>query len=54
EANKMLNSTMKIVRRKVEEYFSDEIDYLYTPQGREFISYRNKSNLMKYINMQTS
>jgi long-chain acyl-CoA synthetase len=54
EANKMLNSTMKIVRRKVEEHFSNEIEYLYTPQGREFISDRNKSNLMKYINKQTS
>ncbi|WP_010664715.1 AMP-dependent synthetase/ligase [Marinilabilia salmonicolor] len=49
ESNKLLNSTMKIVRRKVEEYFSDEINYLYTAEGKEFISEKNKSNLAKFI-----
>jgi long-chain acyl-CoA synthetase len=49
ESNKLLNSTMKIVRRKVEEYFKDEIDYLYSPTGREFISLKNKTNLANYL-----
>ncbi|MGM0378020.1 MAG: AMP-dependent synthetase/ligase, partial [Bacteroidota bacterium] len=49
EANKLLNSTMKVVRRKVEDHFSDEISYLYTPAGRTFISDRNKNNIQKYI-----
>ncbi|MFW5754673.1 MAG: long-chain fatty acid--CoA ligase, partial [Marinilabiliaceae bacterium] len=49
EANKLLNSTMKVVRRKVEEHFSDEINYLYTPGGRTFISDRNKKNIQKYM-----
>ncbi|MGQ1890477.1 AMP-dependent synthetase/ligase [Thermophagus sp. OGC60D27] len=49
EANKMLNSTMKIVRRKVEENYSEEIEYLYSPQGREFLSDWNKKNLAKYL-----
>ena len=34
EQNGLINSTMKIVRNKVEEYFRDRIDYLYTPEGR--------------------
>ncbi|PRZ00213.1 long-chain acyl-CoA synthetase [Marinilabilia salmonicolor] len=49
ESNKLLNSTMKVVRRKVEEYFSDEIDYLYTAEGKEFLSDRNKNNLARFI-----
>ena len=49
EANKLLNSTMKVVRRKVEDHFSEEIDYLYTPAGRNFISGKNKSNLTNYL-----
>ncbi|MFW6268433.1 MAG: AMP-dependent synthetase/ligase [Marinilabiliaceae bacterium] len=49
EANKLLNSTMKVVRRKVEEHFSNEINYLYTPAGRTFISDRNKKNIQKYM-----
>ncbi|WP_462317139.1 AMP-dependent synthetase/ligase, partial [Marinilabilia sp.] len=49
EANKLLNSTMKVVRRKVEERFKSEIEYLYTAQGREFISDINKENLKKHL-----
>lgn len=51
ESNKLLNSTMKVVRRKVEEHFSDEINYLYTAEGKEFISEKNKSNLVKFIDL---
>ena len=49
ESNKLLNSTMKVVRRKVEEHFSEEINYLYTSAGKEFVSPRNRSNLEKYL-----
>ena len=49
ETNKLLNSTMKVVRRKVEEHFNNEIDYLYSPEGREFLSERNKANLANYF-----
>ncbi|WP_439183490.1 AMP-dependent synthetase/ligase [Carboxylicivirga taeanensis] len=49
EKNKLLNSTMKVVRPKVEEYFSHEIDYLYTPEAKNFISGTNISNLRIYL-----
>ncbi|MFO8001997.1 MAG: AMP-binding protein [Marinilabilia sp.] len=49
EANKLLNSTMKVVRRKVEDHFKAEIAYLYTPAGREFLSEKNKNNVAKYM-----
>ena len=49
EKNKLLNSTMKIVRPKVEEYFSDEINYLYTPEAKNFLSNVNINNLKVFL-----
>jgi long-chain acyl-CoA synthetase len=49
EHNKLLNSTMKIVRNKVEEYFKDEIEFLYTPESKNFINDRNINNLRKFF-----
>ncbi|MCG8582547.1 MAG: AMP-binding protein [Bacteroidales bacterium] len=49
EQNKLLNSTMKVVRPKVEEYFSNEIEYLYTPQAKSFISETNINNLRTFL-----
>ena len=40
-ANKMMNSTMKIVRGKVEEHYADLLDYLYTAEGKDIRNARN-------------
>ena len=40
-ANKMMNSTMKIVRGKVEEHYADLLDYLYTAEGKDIHNARN-------------
>jgi long-chain acyl-CoA synthetase len=40
-ANKMMNSTMKIVRGKVEEHYADLLDYMYTVEGKELHNPRN-------------
>ena len=40
-ANKMMNSTMKIVRGKVEEHYASLLDYLYTPEGKNIVNPRN-------------
>ena len=40
-ANKMMNSTMKIVRGKVEEHYADRIAYAYTPEGKNLLNERN-------------
>jgi long-chain acyl-CoA synthetase len=40
-ANKMMNSTMKIVRGKVEEHYADLLDYLYTAEGKDIKNVRN-------------
>ena len=49
EQNGLINSTMKIVRNKVEEYFRDRIDYLYTPEGRELRNDKNLASLRKMV-----
>jgi len=45
EENKLLNSTMKMVRGKVEERYQDLIEYLYTPEGKIITNERNISAL---------
>ncbi len=35
EQNRMINSTMKMVRNKVEKYYKDRIDLAFTPAGKE-------------------
>ena len=46
-ANKMMNSTMKIVRGKVEEHYASLLDYLYTTEGKDIHNARNLKALTK-------
>ena len=45
EQNHMVNSTMKIVRGKVEEHYADRIEYAYTTEGKELMNERNIASL---------
>ena len=45
EQNHMVNSTMKIVRGKVEEFYADRIEYAYTPEGKELKNEKNMAAL---------
>jgi long-chain acyl-CoA synthetase len=42
EQNRMINSTMKMVRSKVEQAYSERIKYAYTPEGKDIY---NKYNI---------
>ncbi len=44
-ANKMMNSTMKIVRGKVEEHYADRIAYAYTPEGKDILNEKNMESI---------
>lgn len=44
-ANQMMNSTMKMVRRKVEEHYADRIEYAYTPEGKQLLNEKNINSL---------
>ena len=45
EQNGMVNSTMKIVRGKVEKTYADRIDYMYTPEGKNILNEKNIASL---------
>lgn len=48
EQNHLLNSTMKMVRGKITEYFKDELEFLYTPEAKNIINQRNIEALKKW------
>ena len=41
EQNRMINSTMKMVRSKVESAYSERIKYAYTPEGKDIFNRYN-------------
>ena len=43
EQNHMLNSTLKMVRGKIVEFYRTRIDYLYTPEGRSILNAQNRA-----------
>ena len=44
-ANRMMNSTMKIVRGKVEDHYADRIAYAYTPEGKQLLNEKNIASI---------
>ena len=50
EQNGLVNSTMKIVRNKVEKHFADRLAYLYTAEGRKTDNPENLASLEKILN----
>lgn len=47
EQNHLLNSTLKMVRGKITEYFSDELNFLYTPEAKNIVNQKNIDALKK-------
>ncbi len=47
--NQLLNSTGKMVRGKIIEYYKDRIDYLYTPEARSIVNPENIDTLKKVM-----
>ena len=45
EKNGLVNSTMKIVRGKVEKHYADRIEYAYTAEGKNLVNERNLESL---------
>jgi len=41
EQNRMLNSTMKMVRGKIVEFYQTRVDYLYTPEAKDICNRQN-------------
>jgi len=51
EKNGTINSTAKIVRHKVYEIFKAELEYIYTPEGKDIRNVRNTGNLKTYMEL---
>ncbi len=49
EENKFLNSTLKMVRSKITEYYKPRIDYLYTPEGKNIFNEHNINIISKLL-----
>ena len=45
EQNQMINSTMKMVRGKIEKAYAARIDYLFTPEGKQLMNQENLNAL---------
>ena len=41
EQNQMINSTMKMVRGKIEKAYADRINYMYTAEGKQLLNQQN-------------
>ncbi len=48
EHNHLLNSTLKMVRGKIVEYFKLEMDYIYTPEAKNITNSRNIESMAKW------
>lgn len=49
EENGLLNSTLKVVRPKISERYSELIDYLYTPESKDITNSENIESLRKAL-----
>ncbi|HNX56305.1 MAG TPA: AMP-binding protein [Prolixibacteraceae bacterium] len=50
EQNHLLNSTMKMVRGKINDYFATELEFLYTPEAKNIVNQKNIDALKKWQN----
>lgn len=49
EQNKFLNSTLKMVRGKITEYYKPRIDFLYTPEAKNIANHQNLNIIKRML-----
>jgi long-chain acyl-CoA synthetase len=49
EQNHLLNSTMKMVRGKITEYFAEQLEFLYTPEAKNIENRMNTEAVKKWL-----
>ena len=50
EQNQFLNSTLKMVRGKITEFYQNRIDYMYAPEGKDVYNHQNKTIVSRFKN----
>ncbi len=48
EQNRFLNTTLKMVRNRITEYYMPRIDYMFTPEGKDVFNHQNKNIVAKF------
>ncbi|MFA7290487.1 MAG: AMP-binding protein [Melioribacteraceae bacterium] len=48
EQNKLMNSTMKIVRNKIIVFYQNRLDYMYTSEGKNNYNHQNRNIVNRY------
>ncbi len=48
EQNRFLNSTLKMVRNRITEYYKPRIDYMFMPEGKDLYNHQNKNIVSKF------
>ncbi|NUN70928.1 MAG: AMP-binding protein [Bacteroidetes bacterium] len=48
EQNHFLNSTLKMVRGKITEFYKERIDFLYTPEGKDILNHQNRKIVQRF------
>jgi long-chain acyl-CoA synthetase len=48
EDNKFLNSTLKMVRGKISEFYKNRIDFLFTPEGKDINNHQNLTIISRW------
>ena len=43
EQNRLLNSTLKMVRGRIADYYRARLDYLFTPEARDIVNPQNRT-----------
>ena len=51
EENKMMNSTMKIVRGRITDNHEDMLEYLYLPEARDIRHFKNRDGMRKLLSL---
>jgi long-chain acyl-CoA synthetase len=48
EQNRFLNSTMKMVRGRIEAHYGSRIEYLYTPEAKDIVNPQNLTIVSRF------
>jgi len=43
EQNRFLNSTLKMVRPKIVEFYKNRLEYMFTPEGKDILNHQNRT-----------
>lgn len=48
EQNRMLNSTLKMVRSRITDFYRSRLDYMYTPEGKDVYNHQNRTIISRF------